>query len=251
MIKRCVWLLAFSIFPKLLSLSLSAKDAEEIGNRIWTNECAGTVQGLTHWNKGENFASLGIGHFIWYSAKQKESFEETFPALLAFLQKAKAPLPDWLHLDTPCPWNSREEFYADIDSAKMKNLRQFLLNTRSLQAGFMAQRLEKILPLMLDHCSSEEKEKISALFYRLAKEAKGLYALLDYLNFKGSGTSSKESYHGQGWGLLQVLQRIPASAEEPLVEFVSSKIYLAATSGQFSARASRGAMATRMAEPIG
>jgi hypothetical protein len=221
MIQR-IWLLTFLILPKLLSLSLSTKDAEEIGSRIWTNECAGSVQGLTHWNKGENFASLGIGHFIWYSAKQKESFEETFPALLAFLQKAKASLPDWLHPDTPCPWNSREEFYADIDSAKMKSLRQFLLDTRSLQARFMAERLEKVLPLMLDRCSSKEKEKVSAHFYRLAKNAKGLYALLDYLNFKGSGTSSKESYHGQGWGLLQVLQCMPASMQDPVAEFVKA-----------------------------
>ena len=41
---------------------------ERIGKRIWSNECNGTVDGLTSWNTGENFASLGIGHFIWYPA---------------------------------------------------------------------------------------------------------------------------------------------------------------------------------------
>ena len=34
----------------------------------------------------------------------------------------------------------------------------------------------------------------------------GLYALIDYVNFKGEGVNSKERYKGQGWGMLQVLQ---------------------------------------------
>ena len=35
------------------SLSISASEAKAIGNRIWINECGGTVEGLTSWNKGE------------------------------------------------------------------------------------------------------------------------------------------------------------------------------------------------------
>ncbi|MEA3211856.1 MAG: hypothetical protein QOE70_4913 [Chthoniobacter sp.] len=38
---------------------------EEIGRRVWQNECGGTREGLTSWNADESFASLGIGHFIW------------------------------------------------------------------------------------------------------------------------------------------------------------------------------------------
>jgi hypothetical protein len=30
--------------------------------------------------------------------------------------------------------------------------------------------------------------------------------LLDYTNFKGEGTLKSERYHGEGWGLLQVLE---------------------------------------------
>ncbi|MFZ4681922.1 MAG: hypothetical protein ACOYMS_05440, partial [Terrimicrobiaceae bacterium] len=48
------------------SIQLSDAQANEIGRRIWKNECAGSVDGLTSWNSGEDFASLGIGHFIWY-----------------------------------------------------------------------------------------------------------------------------------------------------------------------------------------
>ena len=207
---------------KAFSLSISPQDASKIGERIWKNECAGTIEGLTNWKKGENFASLGIGHFIWYPAGKKEHFEETFPALLQFFLKEDVTLPNWLKADAGCPWNSRNSFYEDIHSSKMESLRQFLLDTRSLQAIFIANRLEAALPQILESCSQVEKAKISNLFHRLAKDADGLYALIDYLNFKGTGTSPKESYKGQGWGLLQVLQHIPSSSKQPLVDFVET-----------------------------
>ena len=202
------------------SLSVSAEDAHQIGEKIWKNECAGTIEGLTNWKKGEEFPSLGIGHFIWYPLEKKGPFEETFPSLLKFLEAKGAILPTWLKKASGCPWSCREEFYADIHSPKMQSLRQFLFDTRWSQAIFMANRLEHTMTLLIQKDSSEKK--ISFLFQRLASDPKGLYALLDYLNFKGSGLSSKESYKGQGWGLLQVLQSMSASSELPLMEFVEA-----------------------------
>ncbi len=111
--KKClaINLLLFLVFlEKVFSLSVSTQDANQIGGKIWKNECASTIEGLTSWNKGENFASLGIGHFIWYSVGKKEQFDETFPALLKFLQKEGTILPDWLRVSSECPWNSSEEF---------------------------------------------------------------------------------------------------------------------------------------------
>src|SRR5271154_4776659 len=96
-------LLFCSCFPSAYSLTVSPEDASKIGERIWKNECAGKVDGLTHWKKGENFASFGIGHFIWYSQGQKERFTETFPALLTFLQQKGASLPVWLKKVKECP----------------------------------------------------------------------------------------------------------------------------------------------------
>jgi len=52
-------------------IAVNRADSLAIGRKIWQNECAGTVEGLTSWNKGEDFASLGIGHFIWYPAERK------------------------------------------------------------------------------------------------------------------------------------------------------------------------------------
>ncbi len=208
------------VLGKVFPLTISFQDAKQIGEKIWKNECGGTIEGLTHWHKGESFASLGIGHFIWYTALQKERFQETFPALLTFIQDKGATVPAWLKATPGCPWNSREEFYREIQSPSMKSLRQFLFETRHLQAMFIANRLENTLPQLIDKLSQPEKERITELFQRLTQDVKGLYALIDYLNFKGSGTSPQETYKGQGWGLLQVLQQIPSSSPDPLIDFV-------------------------------
>ena len=65
-----------------------------IGKKIWQNECGGTVAGLTSWNTGENFASLGIGHFIWYPKGVRGPFDESFPELVAFAASRNAKLPE-------------------------------------------------------------------------------------------------------------------------------------------------------------
>src|SRR5690606_37756795 len=50
----------------------------------------------------------------------------------------------------------------------------------------------------------------------------GLYALIDYVHFKGEGTNPAERYQGEGWGLLQVLQNMPAHSAAPLDAFAAS-----------------------------
>lgn len=217
-----VLLLSLCYLGKGFSLSVSPETANEIGERIWKNECGGSIEGLTNWNKGENFASLGIGHFIWYSGDKKERFKETFPALLVFLQKNGTVLPAWLKMAKRCPWNCREEFYENIQSPAMKSLRQFLFDTKELQAIFIADQLETSFAQILNKCLQKEKNKINSLFNCLVEDANGLYALIDYLNFKGAGISSSETYKEQGWGLLQVLQNMPDSSEKPLFNFVQS-----------------------------
>src|SRR5205823_6791184 len=117
------------------AITLLQSDALKIGKKIWQNECNGTVAGLTSWNEGENFASLGIGHFIWYPRGQRGPFEESFPKLVGFVSARGGKLPEFLlsgH-NAACPWNSRAEFLRDQDSPKMKQLRAFLVDTIDLQ----------------------------------------------------------------------------------------------------------------------
>ncbi len=202
-------LVIFSVF------AISPQDARIIAEKVWRNECAGTVEGLTHWNQGENFGSFGIGHFIWYPSGEEKRFHETFPELLIFLRESGVKLPVWLQEVRGCPWHTREEFYREIQSVKMATLRQLLMETKEQQALFIAKRLEKTL------------EEVQGLhlkaFQRLAKDPRGLYALIDYMNFKGAGTSPAESYKGEGWGLLQVLQAMPANSNrDPVEDFVAA-----------------------------
>jgi len=222
MLKTMICVLFLCYLSTAFPLSVSPEHANKIGEKIWKNECAGSIDGLTNWNRGENFPSLGIGHFIWYSQGKKERFEETFPDLLVFLQKKGVGLPAWLKKAKVCPWNSRDEFYANMQSPEMKSLRQLLLNTKGIQATFIANRLETSVAQILDKCAPQEKSKITTLFNRMAKEPSGLYALIDYVNFKGTGISPNETYQGQGWGLLQVLQGMPEVAEKPVAHFVQS-----------------------------
>ncbi len=187
------------------NLKISEDVARDVGQRIWQNESAGTIEGLTAWNKGENFASLGIGHFIWYPAGEEKVFTESFPDLLRFLMARGVAVPGWLRNVPPNPWPTREAFYAEINSPRMMELRQFLANTVPEQARFVAQRLEQSLPKMREAAPPQAREDIQRRFYALAETPKGLYAMIDYVNFKGEGINPKERYKGHGWGLLQVL----------------------------------------------
>ena len=144
-----------------------------------------------------------------------------FPSLLQFFKEQGVTLPPWLEKAKGCPWASRSEFYQAIDSFEMKELRKILFQTRSLQALFIASRLEKTIIQMLSTLPEKQKERVSQVFYALAKDFKGLYALIDYLNFKGSGLIASESYEGKRWGLLQVLEMISPSSENMLKDFVS------------------------------
>jgi hypothetical protein len=204
------------------SLIFSQELAHRIGLQIWQNECAGKKEGLTTWNKGEDFASLGIGHFIWYPEKKNGVFKETFPDLLAFFKLHGVLLPDWLNQVKGCPWQTREEFQHDINEKKQHELRLLLADHVDLQILFMVQRLNKALSTILKYSPLNWHSHLTFQFYRLAATPAGLYALLDYLNFKGEGIALHESYQDQGWGLKQVLEQMQGkdSGTQAIEEFV-------------------------------
>lgn len=195
------------------SFMLKQEEATYMGLQIWRNECGGKREGLTSWNQGEEFASLGIGHFIWYPKGEQGPFKEMFPSLLAFFKQHEVLLPLWLDIHAGCPWKTREMFLQAQNDSKMEELRQILIDHIDLQICFMVERLHKALPILLKY--TDKKEHVTVQFDRLARTPNGLYVLLDYLNFKGEGISLQECYHGQRWGLLQVLERMKGVASGP------------------------------------
>jgi len=216
-----VFAVLIAFLPKPLhAIALSHADVLRIGKKVWQNECNGTIAGLTSWNKGEDFASLGIGHFIWYPKGQRGPFEESFPKLVSFISKRGAKLPTLLlgAGEKPCPWNSRTEFLRAQQSTEMNQLRRFLADTIDLQAEFLMARLEGALSKMLPEATPSDRANIQEQFERLTKTSQGCYALIDYVNFKGEGVLHTERYQGQGWGLLQVLEAMHGSSDTGAVD---------------------------------
>jgi len=213
------------------AVSLSPAETRRIGKKIWQNECNGTLAGLTSWNEGENFASLGIGHFIWYPEGPRGPFEESFPQFVRFVVDGKArgrslSLPRILDRKgfNACRWNSRTEFLSARNSPEMSELRNFLANSIDLQAEFLVQRLQQALPKMLAETAASRRAQVQQQFERVADSAAGCYALVDYVNFKGEGVLATERYAGQGWGLLQVLEGMSqeSSGREAVKNFAQS-----------------------------
>ena len=213
------------------AVNLSPTETRRIGKKIWQNECNGTVTGLTSWNEGENFASLGIGHFIWYPEGVRGPFEESFPHFVRFVANAATSgrslsfpkILDSKGLNS-CPWNSRAQFLSARNSPEMTELRIFLANTIVLQAAFLVQRLQQALPKMLAEVAAPKRAQVQQQFDRVANSARGCYALVDYVNFKGEGVLATERYAGQGWGLLQVLEGMSqeSSGREAVTNFAQS-----------------------------
>lgn len=209
--------------PLTEHIEVSPSEADEIGRKIWLNESGGQMEHLIAWNVGEQFASLGIGHFIWYPPGQEGPFQETFPQLIQLLKQQGVVLPTWLNPQTDCPWNTRSAFLNAYQSDKMHSLRQLLAQTFSQQTQFLIQRLQQALPKIMTHLDNDaQKAHVRQQFYRVAQTPQGIYALIDYLNFKGEGIALSERYQGQGWGLLQVLTRMPSDSAQPLAEFAAA-----------------------------
>jgi hypothetical protein len=141
---------------------------------------------------------------------------------LEFLQSKGVKFPHWLTADMPCPWDSREEFLRDMNGKKLTELRTMLASTVPLQTQFLVLRLEGALPKMLESAPESERATVRSRFDRmLTSGGAGVFALIDYVNFKGEGTNPGERYKGQGWGLLQVLEGM-SDKGDPVASFSQS-----------------------------
>ena len=206
-----------------VSSNLSSTQKAAIGRKIWQNECAGSVNGLTTWNTGEEFPSMGIGHFIWYPAGFKGRFEESWPQFAAFAKKQGANPPP-VALERHSPWASRAEFQRDFNGPRLTSLRKWLAANVTLQTDFIITRSRAALPKILAAAPASERARIDANYRKVATTPQGTYALIDYVNFKGEGVQPSERYKGQGWGLMQVLggmKDVPAGAPAA-AEFAAS-----------------------------
>ena len=201
-----------------LSDTLDPAFLELAGKRIWMSECGGTKSGLTSWNNGEGFASLGIGHFLWFPEGKEFRFDESFPKFLDYYENRSATeklptIPEWLKQAEDCPWHNRSEFESARESQEMVALRNFLFDTFSVQVEFIYQRLLNSRSKLFAVDDAALAAHSSDRFDALTKTPEGKFAMMDYINFKGEGTKPEEEYNGQGWGLRQVLGEMKPGLE--------------------------------------
>lgn len=205
---------------KLFSLNISDEELSKIGKLIYKNETGAKRDNLIVWNNGEEFLSLGIGHFIWYPEDYEGPFEESFPKLRDKFIEEGYELP-YLFRYSKAPFTFRDEFLCikGFENRFIYDAIRFLEITKHIQLKYIYERLEKSLDLILEE--TKYKEKVEKNFYRVLNEKFGLYPLVDYVNFKGEGINHNERYNGEGWGLMQVLELMDEACENPIEEFAT------------------------------
>ena len=202
---------------------LSQYELNVIAEKIYQNETSGNPKNLMFWSPNETFASLGIGHFIWYPDGQVKRFDETFPAMIDYYVANKVEIPGWLHhaRKTGAPWKNRAIFEAARGDNEFQQLKNLLMNTKALQTQFFFDRLHASIPEIAKHVAPQYRQHIVNNYNALAATKGGWYPLIDYINFKGKGLKATERYNNQGWGLLQVLKNMRPVQAGPgaLMEF--------------------------------
>ena len=218
----CLFL--FPEYGRAQRIPVTEAEIERIGQIIFLNECGGDIDKLVWWNKGEEFPSLGIGHFIWYPKGVEGPFDESFPLLLQYIKSKGTPLPAWiktLHRGN-APWSSPVALQKDVK--RVGELRELLAATMTLQTEFIIERFYHNLPRIMQAADPGRRKHIRQQFNRVAYTPGGLYPLVDYISFKGAGVLETERYKGEGWGLLQVLEEMYGTkrGDEALREFAEA-----------------------------
>ena len=214
----CLMMIGLGCQMPAASSSTGHEVKRKIAAKIWHNECAGSVKGLVSWNSGENFPSLGLGHFIWYPRGVEGPFEESFPAFVKYAQARGVAVPSWATGEVP--WLTRQAFLqADRSDGLPDQMRRWLAAHTEIQTDFIIRR--SIAALHRLKKAADNPQDIVRKYYSVASTPQGMYALIDYVNFKGEGIQPSERYRGEGWGLLQVLEEMRPvnSGAKAAVEF--------------------------------
>ena len=199
------------VYPKGVQRpSLSKYELRVISDKIYLNEASSSPDKLMIWAKGENFASVGIGHFIWYPAGEPKRFDETFPSMISYFIKNGVEIPRWLAdaRYTGAPWANKASFEHAKNDREFQELKLLLLNTKELQTKFFFDRIHESIPQIVKLIPPQDRQRVIANYNALAHTKGGWYPLIDYINFKGKGIKASERYNNQGWGLLQALQEM-------------------------------------------
>ncbi len=203
---------------------------------------------LLRWD-ARGFLYLGASEAIWYPdiPAGEKKFLEDWPTLRSELQKRGFSIPT-LALG-PSPWRSGEELEADLanltkeDSQiinpaertrkrELEELLTFLKREDVIKVEYtlLIDRLERALdPQSETYLFANLPPGKGAIMEKNFRELAslqdslghplGLYALVDYCNFKGEGIAAAEHYNTQAWGLSELLFEMEdLRSNRPLLE---------------------------------
>ncbi len=208
---------------------LSDDELLQIGMQIWQNQCSvwdapdtkitsSMKQGLTDWDDDSDVATIGMGQYLWYSSDATNRMQEDWPTVAQALQAKGYPIKQWVLGE--CPWDTKEEFMAHFNGHKLTYLRKMLAKKPVIveQTRCDAERLDAALPKILasvhvdTNLTDDQKTTLKAVITKHFNEVAmtqtpvGLYALMDYVHFRGEGVLQTERIDGDiAWGLRQAL----------------------------------------------
>ncbi len=221
-----LFFMALCVINDSKAFEISKADTLGVAQRVFKNECDVEIGCLLEWNPGEEFLSLGLEHFTWYPANSPNNANEAFNSYLQYAKEAGEHLPDWLN-KTPfpaCPWSNREQFLNSKGSQEYKDMLDFMTRTKDCQTNYLIENSKRSLDKIIAVAPEDQRLRITKILSQLTNDPQGLYAVIDYINFKGPGIGQADDFEGEGWGLLQVLQGMhdTSTSKEALEEFVRS-----------------------------
>lgn len=200
-----------------LEVRLTSAQMKTIGHQIYLNETGGKPDKLVFWNPGEDFPSMGIGHFIWVREDSASGFGDSFKGLLKYMQSRGAKFPPFLNNLAPyfeCPWQTYADYKREEFSNEVEELRVFLADTFDIQVQYFFERLSRSLPQIFASLQPSEKTRIRNYIVSLSKTNASWYPIVDYVNFKGSGHTHTTVNAQGGWGLKQVLLSVDTGSSD-------------------------------------
>ncbi|MEE9351396.1 MAG: hypothetical protein V3U78_03990 [Thiotrichaceae bacterium] len=203
--------------PTTPSSGPNAAEMRRIGEKIFINEAGGDKNKLVHWNVGEDFAAMGIGHFTWYPPGRAQRFGNTFPGLIDYMANRGAQPPAWVRFAAArgAPWYTKQELERVKHTPQVQQLINYLYQTRGLQAEYIVERSKRAMQKFVKATPNNLKRHVAQNINALANTPGGWYPLIDYVNFKGEGMNRNGGYRGQNWGMLQVLELMRPSQPGP------------------------------------
>jgi hypothetical protein len=187
---------------KKSTLQVQGNDSK-IGQMIFYNEGKNLDDNLIHWNDGESFASMGIGHFLWDS----KSDNDQFPKFIKYLQNMgvkNIPKP----FLNEVPWKTKTELDDQKQAKLITPLIDFLKrpDIMTYQVEFIRQNFTIDL-FSISNLSKSNRVKVASRLNEITSQQFGWYLILDYANFKGVNSNTDNEY-GVSWGLIDVLKQM-------------------------------------------